>query len=70
MIILVLFLITQLIFLLLHSIISLNALSYYNNAPSDLDNAAKLIVYPNYLLADLYLPLDSKIKANYDGVVN
>jgi hypothetical protein len=48
MVILILFLITQTVFLVLHSVTCLKALSFYNSAPSDLDQAAKLIVYPNF----------------------
>ena len=33
--------------------------------PADLDTTVKLIILPNYLLADLYLPLPSTIKDTY-----
>jgi len=53
------------IFLALHTTINLNALSYYKTSPYDLDTAAKLIIEPNYILADLYLPMSASIRANY-----
>jgi hypothetical protein len=40
----VLFTIAIVIFLALHTTINLNALNYYQTSPSDLDNAAKLII--------------------------
>jgi hypothetical protein len=43
----------------------MNALAYYKQTPADLDTTAKLIILPNYLLADLYLPLPSTIKDTY-----
>jgi hypothetical protein len=64
-VVLVLFLVLQVVFLALHSTITLNALAYYQQTPADLDTAAKLILLPNYLLADLYLPLPAAITANY-----
>jgi hypothetical protein len=68
--VLILFLILQIIFLVLHSVLTLNALAYYQQTPYDLDTAAKLIVLPNYLLADLYLPLSSTIKSSYQTAVS
>jgi hypothetical protein len=68
-IILILFLLLQLLFLALHSTITLNALDYYHQTPADLDSAAKLILLPNYLIADLYLPLPQTIKAAYASAV-
>ena len=64
------FLIAQIAFLILHSVTSLKTLDFYQNSPSDLDNAAKLIVYPNFLLADLYLPLQKDLRTKYDTLVN
>jgi hypothetical protein len=50
-------------------IINQQALVFYRNTPYDLDNAAKLIVLPNYLIADIYKPLPSDIKNTYDELV-
>ena len=67
---LLLFLLAQTSFLLLHSLTTLQTLTFYQSTPADLDNAAKLIVYPNYLLADLYLPLPASLRTKYDALVN
>lgn len=56
-------------FLALHSVLTLNALAYYQQTPTDLDTSAKLIIFPNYLLADLYLPLPSALKTSYAAAV-
>lgn len=68
-VILILFILLQLLFLTLHTTITLNALNYYRQTPADLDAAAKLILYPNYLIADLYLPLQSSIMTSYASAV-
>jgi hypothetical protein len=62
--------ITQIIFLVVHSVISISALNYYRNTPADVDRAAKLIVHPNFLLADVYQPLPAAIKDKYDRVLS
>lgn len=66
----ILFLLSQLIFLLIHAVINKNALAFYEATPQDLDRAAKLIVLPNYLLADVYRPLSQTILKEYDAIVN
>lgn len=54
----------QVIFLVFHSIINNSALDYYKQAPYDLDDAAYLVILPNYLLADLYQPLPVDLMNN------
>lgn len=70
MVVLLAFLLAQAAFLIIHSLTTLRALAFYQNTPVDLDNASKLIVYPNFLLADLYLPLSPELKAKYDSLIN
>lgn len=57
------------LFVALHLIFNLNALAYYQQTPSDLDRAAKLIILPNYLLADLYLPMPGDLSDTYQSNV-
>ena len=59
----IVFVLVQGVFLIVHSVISTKALSYYRSTPQIIDNAAKLIVFPNYLLADIYLPMPANIKS-------
>lgn len=51
-------------------VINQQALGFYRSTSYDLDNAAKLIVLPNYLIADIYLPLPSDIKSTYDELAS
>ena len=67
---LIIFIIFMMVFMIVHSVINTKALSYYRNTPLEIDNAAKLIVQPNYLLADIYQNLPSDIKLQYDNLVN
>lgn len=69
-VVLVLFLLLQIVFLALHAVLTLNALAYYQQTPTDLDTAAKLVILPNYLLADLYLPLPASILTSYRAAVS
>lgn len=64
------FLIAQVIFLSVHSVINIRALNFYRDTPTTIDRIAKLIVYPNFLIADIYLPMPADIKAEYDKQVN
>ena len=66
----ILFVVFQVAFVIMHGVISINALSYYKNTPSSIDKAAKLIVQPNYLLADIYLNLPTDINSQYSSDVN
>lgn len=56
------FILAQIGFLMAHSLHTSAALEDSKNSVFQLDNAAKLIVLPNYLLAGLYLNLSESIK--------
>jgi len=61
----VIFLVTLLAFLSTHFILTNQALNYAKNAPYELDEAAKLIILPNLLLSELYLPVPDELRSNY-----
>lgn len=63
--VLLLFLAAQLVFLILHAVLNVRSLAYFEQTPYDLDTAAKLTILPSYLLAGLYLPLPTEPAANY-----
>ena len=64
------FILIQIIFLIVHAVINIRALNYYKNTPIDIDNAAKLIVQPNLLIADIYQSIPADIQTQYDLYVN
>ena len=66
----IVFILIQIIFLIVHAVINIKALDYYKKTPVDIDNAAKLIVQPNLLIADIYQSIPADIRIQYDSYVN
>jgi hypothetical protein len=56
------FVLTQVGFLMAHSLHSNSVLAASKDSVLQLDSAAKLIVLPNYLLAGLYLDMPSALR--------
>lgn len=63
--VLLLFLAAQLVFLIMHAVLNVKALAYFEQTPYDIDTAAKLTILPSYLLAGLYLPLPTELATTY-----
>lgn len=57
------FILAQIGFLMAHSIHTKTVLESSKDSVFQLDNAAKLIVLPNFLLAELYLDLPDAIRS-------
>lgn len=63
-------LVTQIVFLALHATLTFRQFDYYSTVPSDVNQAAQLLVLPNLLLANLFLPVPADLLKNARTIVD
>jgi hypothetical protein len=63
----VIFLLTQVLFIILYSVLNYKQIDSFNTIPQEMDEACKLVVLPNLMLANMFYPVPSDMLSSYQA---
>ncbi len=64
----VIFLLTQILFIILYSVLNFQQISKFETISQELDKACKLIVLPNLMLANIFYKVPTDILTHYKDI--